>query len=75
MNRDKARRRVLKRIKKQARAHHKKTQLDDSLDCGMMMQDHIQGTDREGHRDEYQRCVRRLRRIDPDFPKEEASNG
>ena len=65
----KMRQRVLARIKKQARAHYKASALDDSLICGMALQDHIQGTDRRWHSDEYDRCVARLRRIDPDFPK------
>ena len=69
MNRTKARKKVIKRLKNKARKHYYASVRHDDLDCGDMMADLVQGTDMEGQAREYARCVARLRRIDPDFPK------
>ena len=60
---------VIARLKRDARKHFRRASLHDDLDCGRHLQDAIRGTDTEGHALEYERCVKRLSRIDPHFPE------
>ena len=70
MNRQ--RRKVIARLKKAAKRHFIASQANRDLDCGGDLGDFLRGNDTAGHAAEYARCIARLRRIDPDFPKTQA---
>ena len=64
------RRMVIDRIKRDARRHHSRMRANADLSCGGALGDAIRGTNTEKHFLEYERCIARLRRIDPAFPRE-----
>ena len=60
---------VIARIKKTYRKHHATLQKLDHLDCGLGLASELYGVDFVGVQREMNRCVSRLRRIDPSFPR------
>ena len=65
---NKTRLKMIARLKKKARHHHKEAQRRDDYDCGNHLADVITGGRYNHHAHEYDRCVARLRRVDPHFP-------
>ena len=63
------REKVLARIKKQARKHYKLSIMPEHLDCCTRFATEVLGMSYGHHQNEYIRCVARLRRIDPNFPR------
>lgn len=69
MRNRKLRRRVINRLKRMAAKHYHKSRLPDYVSCGGAVYDHIAGKDTKFHMNEFNRCMRRLQRIDPTTPK------
>lgn len=61
------RRQVIRRLKKLAKYHYKKSLIPDHLDCGRQMADLLRGTNTFEHAQQFDRCIQRLRRIDPEL--------
>ena len=63
------RERVIARLKTQAREHYYQSIIPDDIDCSAGFASEVLGMDYGNHRDELERCIARLRRIDPSFPR------
>ena len=68
----KLRQQAIDRLKQRAADHYLRMQIPGHVDCGGFLADHILGIDTERHAREFDRCMNRLRRIDPSCPKARA---
>ena len=62
------RKKVIIRLKAQANKHYDEARKNSDMSCGGDLCDYIRGTNTSHHFDEFERCLRRLRRIDHNFP-------
>lgn len=62
------RQKVIERLKRKAKKHYRASQSNQDMTCGGALADFIRGNNTERDYREFERCMARLRRIDPACP-------